>query len=196
MKTGQEFIKHEFDEAIAVQQTIVDAGKQLARVHPFPEARTALKEMGKVDEQHLKQLKALGRPLGATGEMEDVAQGLADLMTETLSKAEQAESEAYEAHAVLLNAKRKQQDSAGSVLKIARAMKDTEMRDAAAKMQKEAKASSDQLATLLSDFAVRIATDGNEAAAGASGRGSSGGSRGASRSGGSSRGRSGSGSSR
>jgi hypothetical protein len=72
-------------------------------------------------------------------------------------KAGSEESEAYEAHAVLLNLKRKQQDSADAMVKIAREKKETDLRDAAATMKKEIKASADALAKSLADFAVRIA---------------------------------------
>ena len=75
-----------------------------------------------------------------------------------VEKAGEAPSEAYEAHAVLLNAKRKQQDCAGGMLKIARALKDIEARDAAQAFQKAQKTSSDELGDLLADFAVVIAT--------------------------------------
>ncbi|HEX7195490.1 MAG TPA: hypothetical protein VF364_01510, partial [Candidatus Limnocylindria bacterium] len=76
----------------------------------------------------------------------------------TASKAGTEESEAYEAHAVLLNLKRKQQDSADALIKIARDRKDTDMRDTAMKMKKEIKTGADGLAKSLADFAVRIAS--------------------------------------
>ena len=38
-KTGEEFIKHEFDEAIAIQQSIVDAEAALAETHPVGSAK-------------------------------------------------------------------------------------------------------------------------------------------------------------
>ena len=68
----------------------------------------------------LKQLQQLCRPYRATGKEEDVVAAMKELMTETASSAGKAESETYEAHAVLLTLKRKQQDSAGATLKIAR----------------------------------------------------------------------------
>jgi hypothetical protein len=34
MPSGQEFVTHEFDEAIAVQKAIVSAGERLSREHP------------------------------------------------------------------------------------------------------------------------------------------------------------------
>ena len=38
-KVGEEFITHEFDEAIAVQQSIVDAETTLSTKHPFSSAK-------------------------------------------------------------------------------------------------------------------------------------------------------------
>ncbi|MET0771456.1 MAG: hypothetical protein ABWZ82_00100 [Candidatus Limnocylindrales bacterium] len=157
-KVGDEFVTHEFDEAIAVQRGIVDAETALAKSHPHSESRTAIAAILKDDKGFLKELERLGRQKGATGKVEDVAEGLTELLESMVEKAGEAPSEAYEAHAVLLNAKRKQQDSAGGMLRIARALKDTEARDAAQAFEKAQKASSDQLAGLLADFAVVIAT--------------------------------------
>ena len=63
-------------------------------------------------------------------------------MEETLETAtkEGADRDYYEAHAVLLNIKRKQMDSAGGMLEIARATKDTELRRAATAFGKAQKA--------------------------------------------------------
>ena len=157
MPSGTEFIKHEFDEAIAIQQSIVDSGKALSTAHPVGAVKRQLTSDLKVDEQHLAKLQKLGRPYGAVGKREEVAEALGSLADETSQKAGSEESEAYEAHAVLLNLKRKQQDSADAVVKIARDRKETELRDAALKMKKEIKASADELAKSLADFAVRIA---------------------------------------
>ena len=157
MPSGTEFIKHEFDEAIAIQQSIVESGKALSTSHPVAEVKRQLKSGLKVDEQHLTKLQKFGRPYGAVGKREEVAEALGSLADETSQKAGSEESEAYEAHAVLLNLKRKQQDSADAVIKIARDRKETELRDAATKMKKEIKASADELAKSLADFAVRIA---------------------------------------
>jgi hypothetical protein len=157
MPSGTEFIKHEFDEAIAIQQSIVESGKTLSTAHPVAEVKRQLKSDLKVDEQHLAKLQKFGRPYGAVGKREEVAEALGSLADETSQKAGTEESEAYEAHAVLLNLKRKQQDSADAVVKIARDRKETELRDAALKMKKEIKASADELAKSLADFAVRIA---------------------------------------
>jgi hypothetical protein len=159
-KTGEEFIKHEFDEAIAIQQAIVEAETELSKAHPVAAAKTALKASLKEDETFLQQLRTLGKKHGATGEVEDVAGGLKDLMDETLSSAteEGADSDFYEAHAVLLNLKRKQMDSAGGMLEIARATKDTELREAANEFQKAQKSTSETLADELASYAVKIAT--------------------------------------
>lgn len=158
MPSGTEFIKHEFDEAIAIQQSIIEAGKALSASHPVATVKRQLTADLKVDQRHLAQLQKFGKPYGATGTREEVAEALGALASETSQKAGSEESEAYEAHAVLLNLKRKQQDSADAVIKIARDRKETELRDAATKMKKEIKGSADALAKSLADFAVEIAT--------------------------------------
>lgn len=158
MPSGTEFIKHEFDEAIAIQRSIVESAKALSTAHPVADAKRQIKADLRADEKHLRQLEKFGKPWGATGKREDVAESLGDLASETAKKAGDDESEAYEAHAVLLNLKRKQQDSADAVVKIARDRKETELRDAAMAMKKEVKASADALAKSLADFAVRIAS--------------------------------------
>ena len=76
---------------------------------------------------------------------------------ETATK-EGADSDFYEAHAVLLNVKRKQMDSARGMLEIARATKDTELRTAATEFQKAQKASCQTLADELAAYAAQIAT--------------------------------------
>jgi hypothetical protein len=158
-KTGEEFIKHEFDEAIAVQQSIVDAETALAETHPVGSAKTAIKQSLRRDKGYLKDLQTLGAKHGATGEVEDVAGGLKELMEQTLSTAqtEGADSDYYEAHAVLLNLKRKQMDSAGGMLKIARDQKDTVLRDAAKEFEAAQKTTSKDLAAELASYAVQIA---------------------------------------
>ena len=158
-KTGTEFIKHEFDEAIAIQQCIVEAESKLATTHPVTSAKRAVKSALTADEKYLKELQKLGAPHGATGEVEDVAGGLTELMNQTLEKAttEGNESDYYEAHAVLLNLKRKQWDSAGGMLAIARDQKDTELRDAAKDFQAGQKETSTALTKELASFAVQIA---------------------------------------
>lgn len=157
MPTGTEFIKHEFDEAIAIQQTIVTTGEQLATKHPVTAVKRQLKSAGRIDRRHLEQLKKYGAAYGAQGKREEVAEALSSLAEQTAEKADSEESEAYEAHAVLLNLKRKQQDSADAVIKLARQEKNTDLRDAATKMKREIKSGADELAKSLADFAVEIA---------------------------------------
>lgn len=158
MPSGTEFIRHEFDEAIAIQQSIIESGKALSSSHPVAQVKRQLKTDLKVDQQHARKLQKFGKPFGATGKREEVAEALGSLAGETASKAGSEESEAYEAHAVLLNLKRKQQDSADALVKIARDRGEPELRDAAAEMKKEIKSSADALAKSLADFAVRIAS--------------------------------------
>jgi len=158
MPAGTEFITHEFDEAIAIQQSIRDAGTKLSRSHPVPAVKRQLTADLKVDERHLAELQKFGKPFGAVGKREEVAEALGSLADETSRKADSEESEAYEAHAVLLNLKRKQQDSADAMIKIARDRKDTDLRDSTMKMKKEIKASADALGKSLADFAVQIAS--------------------------------------
>lgn len=158
-KSGEEFIKHEFDEAIAVQRCIVDAETTLAESHPMRTAKTAIRQALTQDKRFLKELQTLGAQHDATGEIEDVAAGLKSLMEETLSTAstEGADSDYYEAHAVLLNLKRKQMDSAGGMLKIARDQKDTALRDSAKEFERGQKITSQNLASELALYAVEIA---------------------------------------
>ena len=157
MPAGTQFITHEFDEAIAIQQSICDSGTKLSGSHPVAAVKRQLSADLKVDERHLAQLQKFGKPFGAVGKREEVAEALGSLADETSEKAGSEESEAYEAHAVLLNLKRKQQDSADAMIKIARHRKDTDLRDAATTMKKEIKASADALGKSLADFAVQIA---------------------------------------
>jgi hypothetical protein len=161
-KVGDEFITHELDEAIAIQQCIVDAESQLATKHPVPSAKTAIKSSLEEDRRFLRELQTLGKKHDATGEVEDVAGGLKGLMEQVLQSAtsETADSEFYEAHAVLLNLKRKQMDSAGGMLAIARETKDAEMRKAATEFQKAQKASAETLTKELAGYAAKIATAG------------------------------------
>ena len=159
-KTGEDFIKHEFDEAIAIQQCIVEAEETLGTKHPMRSTKTAIKSSLADDRGFLEQLTTLGKAHAATGEVEDVAGGLKELMETTLetATAEGADSDFYEAHAVLLNLKRKQMDSAGAMLAIAREMKDTELRKAATSFQKAQKSSAEALTDELATYAVKIAT--------------------------------------
>ena len=159
-KVGDEFITHEFDEAIAIQQVIVDAETKLSTKHPQASAKRAIKASLADDKTFLAQLKTLGKAHDATGKVEDVAGGLKELMESTLESATKdgADSDFYEAHAVLLNIKRKQMDSAGGMLAIARKTGDDELRKAAAEFQKAQKASSQALTDELAAYAVVIAT--------------------------------------
>jgi hypothetical protein len=101
-KVGDEFITHEYDEAIAVQQSIVDAESKLSTTHPEATAKRAIKTALADDKTFLAELKKLGKPHGATGKVEDVAEGLKELMESTLGTATKdgADSDYYEAHAV------------------------------------------------------------------------------------------------
>jgi len=157
---GEAFIKHELDEAIAVQQCIVEAETRLAGSHPAPSAQRVIKQSLSDDKQFLSELQRLGREHQATGEVEDVAGGLKELTDTILKSATQegADSDFYEAHAVLLNLKRKQMDSAGAMIKIARAQKDTKMRDAASKFERAQKDTAKALSAELATFAVQIAS--------------------------------------
>jgi hypothetical protein len=158
-KVGEEFITHEFDEAIAIQRSIVEAETALSTKHPMPSAKRAIKTALSDDKTFLAQLETLGRAHKATGKVEDVAGGLTELMTETLESAtkEGADSGFYEAHAVLLNLKRKQMDSAGGMLAIARDQKDAELRKAATAFQKAQKTTAEALTDELAEYAVKIA---------------------------------------
>jgi hypothetical protein len=158
-KTGEAFIQHEFDEAIAIQQAIVEGAEALAEAHPRAESKRLIKTALKEDQRYLKQLQQLGRKHDATGKLEEVASALKELMDETSQSAAEAPSETYEAQAVLVNLKRKQQDSAAAMVKIARQQKDTELRDAALAFAKATKSSAQELADDLAAFAVEIATD-------------------------------------
>ena len=159
-KVGEEFITHEFDEAIAIQQVIVDAETKLSTKHPQASAKRAIKSSLEDDRTYLTELKALGKAHDATGKVEDVAGGLKELMEETLSTAtaEGADSDFYEAHAVLLNLKRKQMDSAGGMLAIAREIKDADLSKAATAFQASQKTSAQALTDELATYAVKIAT--------------------------------------
>jgi hypothetical protein len=156
-KYGDEFITHEFDEAIAIQQAIVDGAEKLSTAHSRSESKRLIKTVLREDEKFLKELRRLGKKHDATGVVEGVALALKELMDETAQSAAEAPSESYEAHAVLINLKRKQQDSAAAMLRIAREQKDTELRDAATEFGRATKASAQELADDLAVFAVEIA---------------------------------------
>ena len=157
-KYGEEFITHEFDEAIAIQQAIVDGAQKLTTAHSRAASKQLIKTTLREDEKYLRELRRLGKKHDATGKVEGVALALKELMDETDQSAAEAPSESYEAHAVLINLKRKQQDSAAAMLKIAREQKDTDLRDAATQFGKATKASAQELADDLALFAVEIAT--------------------------------------
>lgn len=157
MPSGTEFITHEFDEAIAIQQAIVESARKLSTSHPVAAVKRQLKADLRVDQRHLTELKKFGKEYGATGKREEVADALATLAEETVGKAGDKKSEAYEAHAVLLNLKRKQQDSADAIVRIARDRKAADLRDAATRMKREIKSSADALGKSLADFAAEIA---------------------------------------
>jgi uncharacterized membrane protein YgcG len=163
MPTGQEFIKHEFDEAIAVQQTIVTGARELARVHPMQPSKAQLQAAGREAEQWLRRLQKTGSSFGATGEKEEVARGIDQLAVTTLQNASSGDpSEVYEAQAVVINALRKQQDAAGSIVKIATSMRNRELAAEGREMQRASKRAADDLAKNLTELAVMIATDGQE----------------------------------
>jgi hypothetical protein len=157
-KYGDEFITHEFDEAIAIQQAIVDGAEKLSTAHARGQSKKLIRTALRDDTRFLKELRRLGKKHDATGKVEGVALALKELMDETAQSAAEAPSESYEAHAVLINLKRKQQDSAAAMIKIAREQKDTELRTAATEFGKVTKASAQELADDLALFAVEIAT--------------------------------------
>ncbi len=159
-KVGDEFVTHEFDEAIAIQRSIVEAESSLAKKHPVATAKREIENALVDDKRFLDQLESMGKPHGATGKIEDVAQGLTELMTGTLETAttDGGDSEFYEAHAVLVSLKRKQADSAGGMVAIARDQDDDELRKASQVMQRAQTASSNVLTDELAMYAVKIAS--------------------------------------
>ena len=158
-KVGDEFVTHEYDEAIAIQRSIVDAEQSLSTKHPVASSKREIKSSLADDRAFLEQLEKLGKPHGATGKVEDVAEGLTELMAETLKTAvaEGADSDFYEAHAVLISLKRKQADGAGGMLAIARDREDADLRKASQAMQRAQIASSNTLSQELAKYAVKIA---------------------------------------
>ena len=156
-KVGDEFVTHEMDEAIAIHRTIVDAERSLASTHPVREVKQLIKTFLREDEKLLRELEGLGAEVGATGKVEEVAGSLGELMGTTLQSAPEAESEAYEAHAVLLALKRKQQDSGLAMIKIARDRKDAQLKAAATRFERAQRTSARGLGVSLAEFARRIA---------------------------------------
>ena len=63
---GQAFITHEFNEAIAVQEAIVESGRQLSESVTVLDAQKSLKQGLKEDERLLKELQKLGEKFGDT----------------------------------------------------------------------------------------------------------------------------------
>jgi hypothetical protein len=157
-KTGKAFITHEFDEAIAIQQAIVDGARSLEKDHDRAKSRRLIETAREVDSQHLTTLRRFGRKHDATGKVEGVAAALRSLMEETAASAADAPSEAYEAQAVLVTLKRKQQDSADAFVTIARELDDSALRDAAVEFGRSMKSSADELARDLAMFATELAT--------------------------------------
>jgi hypothetical protein len=65
MPSGTQFIKHEFDEAIAIQRSIVDSATKLSTSHPVGEVKRQIKAGLRTDERHLRDLQKFGKPFGA-----------------------------------------------------------------------------------------------------------------------------------
>jgi CII-binding regulator of phage lambda lysogenization HflD len=99
-----------------------------------------------------------GKPMGATGKKEEVVESMSTLMKQTAQKAGSEKSEAYEAQAVLVTLKRKQQDSGSALVKIGQKMKDTQLKELGTQLHKASRASADELAKNLAGFAVEIAS--------------------------------------
>jgi hypothetical protein len=161
MPSGRKFITHEFDEAIAIQRAIVETERVLRESHPVAKVKRRLKADLRSDRRHLEQLVTFGHAYGADGKREDVADALATLAERVTAKAGDAAgdaaSEAYEAHAVLLALKRKQQDSANALIAIARELGERDLRVAVTAMKREMRLGADVLAKQLAAFALRIA---------------------------------------
>ena len=83
-KVGEEFVKHEFDEAIAIHRVIVEAEEILSTKHPAPAAKQAIKSALTEDRRFLKQLEKLGAKHGADGKVEEVAGSIQELMRQTV----------------------------------------------------------------------------------------------------------------
>jgi hypothetical protein len=164
-REGQSFIKHEFDEAIVIQQAIVQAERDLSKEHPLPAAKEAMGAMLRRDEEQLRKLESVGKRFGAQGkEKDDVSTGMDELVQKTAQTAKGGpDSEKYELHAVLLTLKRKQQDASDAIVQVAREMGDEEMKQAAMEMHKETQASADELSKLLGKLAVDLAQRGEMA---------------------------------
>lgn len=162
-KEGAAFVRHEFDEAIAVQRAIVASGEALAREHPNDAARAVIGRVAREDGRLLRDLERLGRRFQADGQAEEVAASLGELAATTAGSAPEAPSEAYEAHAVLIAMLRKQQDGAAAMRKIGSSLRDREVREASEAMRRQVKAEADELAKQLAAFAAEIASMGDGA---------------------------------
>jgi hypothetical protein len=172
-KTGEAFLRHEFDEAIAIQAALVEATGTLIACHPDELSRSVLQAAAPHDASVLATLQQLGEQHGATGIQEEVAGSIVELLAATSSSAASAPSEAYEAHAVILSAKRKQADAAGAMRRIARDQGDVALHGIALAMEQRQKVDAAQLADALAGFAVTLASRpaGGETAAGSRGPG-------------------------
>ena len=161
-REGEAFIRHEFDEAIVVQQAIVEAERGLSRDHPLPDAREAVGRMLRQDEEQLRTLESIGKRYGAEGkEKDEVSSGMERLARETTETAKGGpDSEKYELHAVLLTMKRKQQDASSAIVQIARNMDDKELKTAATEMHKSMQSSAEELSKHLATLAVDLAQRG------------------------------------
>ncbi|MGI8423563.1 MAG: hypothetical protein ACR2NO_05550 [Chloroflexota bacterium] len=160
MPAGEEFIKHEYDEGISIQKTIVAAAEKLAERHSRPDGRRVIKSQLTVDRKQLEDLETLGALHKARGKKEDVAKGMDTLMTKVLTKGtakDREDSDVYEAHAVLLSLKRKQLDSSGGMLKTSTAMGDNKAAAIHRRHHRELTSATRELSESLAEFAVVIA---------------------------------------
>jgi len=162
-REGQTFIKHEFEEAITIQESIVEAERELAKDHPLPDARKEIDAMASQDEEQLRRLREEGGKYGAKGERDPVSQQLEQLARDVSKSARRGpDSEKYEAHAVLLAMKRKQQDSARAMIQIARGMGNRDLRVASIEMFDETRDSAEALAASLGKLATELAMRGQK----------------------------------
>lgn len=158
MPSGQEFIKHEMNEAISFQQAIVEAETKLGANHPDPESKKLIGKLRKDDEKQLDRLMKAGKPMGATGKQEEVVEAMSKLMKQTAAKAGTEKSEAYEAQAVLVTLKRKQQDAGTAMIKLGQKMKNAGLKELGTDLHRASKASAEELGKNLAGLAVEIAS--------------------------------------
>lgn len=167
-RQGQSFVKHEFEEAITIQQAIVEGERELSQSAGLPEAQEQIKAALPKDEECLKRLQQFGQQFGVDGAKDPISSAMEQLMQESGQSASKGpESEKYEAQAVLLTLKRKQTDAAGAIAEIAKQMGNPELKAAAIEIQKAMKSSADDLASSLAKLAVTISRQGNGTHAGA-----------------------------